>query len=828
MLLNTALLQKYLSRPCSTDALLDALMRAGIEVEEEHRLGEALREVKLGVLEDVSPLPGTAGLRACRVNLGGATVPVVVGPGHALQVGWVVPVVPVGTTLPGGKHVEAKPVAGHESQGMIGLDGEMGLLARGTGLQHWDDASLAGKRFVDVAQVGDESLLDVSILPNRPDCLGLIGIARECAAALGCEMVPPEFDAIELSEKDRDDLAVTIAVPDRCSRYLGGVIEGVTVGGEGLSGSPAWLSSALLTLGGRPINAVVDVTNFVMFEWGQPLHAFDLDTIGGSAIHVRLLEAGESLTLLGDEALEVPDGAPPTLVIADANRPVALAGIKGGADTQTRTTTTRLLLEAAHFERTGVRKTARATRIATDSSYRFERGVDANAMLEGAFRRAATLIARLTGGTVARPAIDRRVRATPAVTYELPSGKASRLLGVELNAAEIATQLRKLGHRCEPTQDPATLKVTVPTWRVDADDVVVLIEDVARLRGYDTIPTQGAASPPAQGGRSSLDALRVKLSDFLVAEGFLECRSLPLTDGSPEPMVPGHTEPVRLANALNADLSSVRRTLVGSVLKAADRSARRGSDRFRFFEMDRAFAAAAQVKPAEGQVSAAESGLRHTWKLGGVVAGAQRDVDWHASTASDFYGVKGLIENLLERAGLDAASACFAAAKSPGLVAGRAAKVSLADGPVLGHFGELDKATLKPTQVAGPAFAFELDLEALHAATGGLPVRRYEPLPRFPSSVRDLALVVDQGVPFAALCETIRPACDGASGDVRLESIGCFDRYAGKGVKDGAASLGVRLTFRAAGRTLTGEDVQACVDAAVAALRRDHGVELRG
>ncbi|MEM1446142.1 MAG: phenylalanine--tRNA ligase subunit beta [Planctomycetota bacterium] len=828
MLLNTALLQKYLSRPCSTDALLGALMQAGIEVEEEYRLSAALQGVRLGVLEEITPLPDTAGLRLCQVNFGNETVPVVCGPGHPLEKGWVVPVVPAGTTLPSGKHVEAKPVAGQDSQGMIGLDGEMGLLARGTGLRHWDDASLAGKPFVEVADVGDEALLDVSILPNRPDCLGLIGIARECAAALGCGLVLPDFDSIELSEDNGDDLAVNIDVPERCSRYIGGVIEGVTVGGEGLEGSPAWLSSALMTLGGRPINAVVDVTNFVMFEWGQPLHAFDLDTIADHTINVRLLQSGEGLKLLGEEDLEVPEAAPPTLVIADGNKPVALAGIKGGADSQTTTSSTRLLLEAAHFERTGVRKTARATRMSTDSSYRFERGVDANSMLEGAFRRAASLIAELTGGTVARPAVDRRVKPTPAVSYELSSEKASRLLGVDIDAAEMSEQLQKLGHRCEPTADAETLKVTVPTWRVDADDVVVLIEDVARLRGYDTIPTEGAAAPPSQGGRSTLDALRAALAELLVAEGFLECRSLPLTDGSAEPFAPGSVAPVKLANALNADLSAVRRSLVGSVLKAADRSARRGSERFRFFEIDRTFAAADKVKPAEGQVAAADAGLTHVWKLAGVVSGTQRDADWNQPAAVDFYAVKGLVENVIERAGLSTSALTCKPAKLPGLVAGRAAQVATAEGKVLGHLGELDKTTLKPTQLAGPAFAFELDLEALHTTASAIPVKTYEPLPRFPSSVRDLALVVDQGVTFAALSETIRKAVTDVGGEVQLESIGCFDRYAGKGVKDGAASLGLRLTFRAAGRTLTGDDVQGRVDAAVASLKAEHGVELRG
>ncbi|MEM8783446.1 MAG: phenylalanine--tRNA ligase subunit beta [Planctomycetota bacterium] len=827
MLLNTALLQKYLSRPCSTDELLSALMQAGIEVEEEHRLPAALQGVRLGVLEEITPLPGTAGLRLCEVSFGSETAPVVCGPGHPLETGWVVPVVPAGTTLPSGKHVEAKPVAGQESRGMIGLDGEMGLLARGTGLQHWDDRSLAGKPFVEVAGVGDEALLDVSILPNRPDCLGLIGIARECAAALACGVVLPEFDPIALSESDRDDLTVKIEVPDRCSRYIGGVIEGASVGGEGLEGSPAWLSSALLTLGGRPINAVVDVTNFVMFEWGQPLHAFDLDNVADQTINVRLLQPGEGLKLLGDEDLEVPDGAPPTLVIADGQKPVALAGIKGGADSQTTTASTRLLLEAAHFERTGVRKTARAARMSTDSSYRFERGVDANAMLEGAFRRAASLIAELTGGTVAGPAVDRRVKATPAVSYDLSAAKASRLLGVQIDAAEMAAQLTKLGHRCEPTADAETLKVTVPTWRVDADDPVVLIEDVARLRGYGTIPTQGAASPPSQGERSSLDVLRGRLAELLVAEGFLECRSLPLTDGSPEPMAPGNIEPVRLANALNADLSAVRRSLVGSVLKAADRSARRGSERFRFFEIDRVFSAAQQVRPAEGEVSAADAGLRHVWTLAGVVAGAERDVDWERPGGVGFYGVKGLIENVLERAGL-ASSVEFKAAKVPGLIPGRSAKVETADGVTLGNFGELDQPTLKPTQVSGPAFAFELNLEALHAAASALPVKTYEPLPRFPASVRDLALVVPQGVGFAVLRDTIRRAIGAIDGDAQLESIGCFDRYAGRGVEGGATSLGLRLTFRAPGRTLTGEDVQGRVDAAVAALGAEHGVQLRG
>lgn len=828
MHVNTAWLLDYLEPACSHTDLLNAFTAAGLEVEEEHDLAEELRSVVVGFVREKRPIAEVPGLFHTQIEIAsGRTIDVVCASEHEVQVGWGVPVATAGTHIPTRKEpLKAGNFHGVASEGMICLDGELGLVARGSGLQVFDDESLLGKPLPEVCEIS-EWLVELAILPNRPDCLGMLGIAREMAAVLGLTLKYPTAEDRLLKCSPKSVVPVTIEDAELCPRYLCQVIRGVKVGP-----SPQWLKSRLLLAGKRPINNVVDVTNFVLLEWGQPLHAFDLAEIRGGEIQVRTMKPGESLKLL-DETLV--DGKTGPLVIADAERPVALAGIMGGDATQTTAGTTDVLLEAACFGAVGVRATSRKLGVRSDSSYRFERGTDPNRMLLGAATRAAELIVELAGGTLDGECTEQYPAPREPLEYALTEEQFSGLLGMPVDAGMIRDNLTKLGMDCT-----TELRVKVPTWRMDCTDAVALIEDVARLVGYDAVPLQPTASSLSSGKTLPLDRLRRQVADSLSSLGFLECRTPPLVAADETGLFASDGGAIRLQNPMRSDMAEVRRSLLPSLLEVVERNARRGAETFRFYEIDRTFELSTDpsLDPRPSTLDPLE-----TWSLGIVIGGPTAEYNWQReSAAAGFFHLKGLLENLFEEAG--AVGCEFSPTQRPGFVPGTAA-IAASEGRELAVLGQVDPALLAKSKLRIPVFAAEVHLPNLLAHYEE--IRRHAGLPRTQAVDRDLAVILPHDVTYGAVEKTVRESfADGAervhaaflktaNGEARreakspvLEQVRCVDLYRGKPIPADRKSLAIRLTFRDAGRTLTSEESNELTQSVVDALTKQHNAELRG
>jgi phenylalanyl-tRNA synthetase beta chain len=792
MLVNTSWLLEYLEPACPPGQLIKAMPDSGLEVEAYHPLTEALGDIRVGFIRDKTPLPGAEGMYVCQVEVGeGNMIQVVCASEHPIEIGWGVPVALAETKLPTGIAIKHERFHGALSEGMICLDSELGLVARDSGLQIFSDESALGQRLVDLMDIPDV-IIDLKVTPNRPYCLGLIGLARELSASLDLSVRIPDAAVEETGPAINDIVSVEIKEPTLCPRYTCRLIRGVKV-----EKSPHWLRSRLLSTGSNPINNVVDVTNFVLREWGQPLHAFDHSKLAGSGIVVRKMAPSEQIELL--DGTKVTGQAVP-LVIADLERAVALAGIMGGKDTGVTSETIDVLLEAAYFDPVEVRRSSKGLGISTDASYRFERGMDPNSTLMGALDRAASLIAEVTGGKVAKGIIDVYPNRIEPRRFRLTSARVSSYLGTSVSDETVRKSLQKLGMKCSDELD-----VEVPTYRVDVNDPVVLIEDVARITGYDQIPITPPVGRATSGGRNAADALRRKAMLFLSSNGFLESRNVPMeSPESANQFNRGAKETVVLANPMNVDMSVMKTSLLSGLVKTISRNARREAETFRYFEIDRVF------NKAEGSTG--------RWSIAAVAGGAIRDVDWAGNqTKYDFYYLKGLLENLLETAGV--MGAVFRPLDAPGFDAGQTAEVLTGD-VSLGVIGAIKKEILSEERIKEPLFAFELDVERMLAASSV--AQKYEPFPRTPAVTRDLAIVVRSEIPYSQLEDSIRQTAGG-----HLENVRCIDVYEGKHVPGGFRSVAIRLRFRAPEKTLSSDEVSLIVDSVVARLEKEFDARLR-
>ncbi|CAN5713008.1 phenylalanine--tRNA ligase subunit beta [soil metagenome] len=645
--------------------------------------------------------------------------------------------------------------------------------------------------------------VDLNVLANRPDCLGIIGVAREMAAHFNIKLKHPKFDEALANTGGQSPVSIEIQDADLCPRYIGRVMTGVKVGP-----SPKWLQDVLISIDQRPINNIVDITNFVMMEFGQPLHAFDFANIAGKKIIVRRMQPGEKLELLGGKTIDAgAANAPPTLVIADAEKPVALAGVMGGKFSETRDHSTEILMEAAHFDPPTVRKTAKRVDVATESSYRFERGCDPNCMLEGAMNRACSLIAELAGGKPVGATVDVYAKRKDARVFKLTPQRVSSYLGAEIDADTIKSSLTKL--QMTVGDD---LTVTVPTWRMDAVDAVVLIEDVARLVGYDTLPMRPTTQAPTVGHRSPLDQLRQELARYLASVGYLECRTPSLDTPEQVDALTDNagTTTVRLKNPMSREASVLRTSLLPSLVRVAEGNTRRGATTTRFCEQDKVY----RKKPN----AANEPGAIELWLCTGVAGGLLNESDWSGRNPHiGFFDVKGTLEDILEIAG--ARDAVFESSPRAGFTADTSTGIK-SGGGTLGFIGQVDGKVISTGKMSFPLFAFELDLAALlktHAT-----VATYKQLARTPEVWRDLAIVVKAGESYATIDRAIRE-----SAGATLESLRMVDLYQGKQIAADQKSLAFRLIFRDPSRTLTTEEVNGQVERIVSVLKEKFGATLR-
>ena len=783
------------------DEVSAALVRAGLEVEQVHRVGHDISSVVVGEVLDVEELTGfKKPIRYCHVEVGGRTHEVVCGATN-FAAGDRVPFALPGAVLPGGFTIATRTTYGHVSDGMICSPAELGLSDESDGILVLPPDAPVGGDVVELLHLRDE-VLDIAVTPDRGYALSVRGVAREAATAFGLELHDP--GAAPAPEPGPDGYRVRVDDPQGCDRYVARVVRGL----DPSAASPAWLQRRLVLAGMRPISLAVDVTNHVMLELGQPLHAFDLDALSGDVV-VRRAAAGERLTTLDgqDRALDPED-----LLITDDRGPIALAGVMGGGPTEVTEGTTALLVESAHFTPRSIARTARRHRLPSEASRRYERGVDP-ALAPAAAEAAVRMLVEL-GGATAGPVTDVDTRA-PSPVLSFPVGEPERLAGRAYAPEVVRRRLEDVG--CTVSGGPDVLEVVPPSWRPDLTGAAELVEEVVRLEGYDTIPV---VLPQAAAGRGLTPEQRLRrtASRALAAGGLVEVVLPPFVSDTVLEALGGGMPSPRLANPLSAEESLLRPTLLPGLLAAVARNVSRGLADVAVYETGHVFlgeggrAAAPDVQgpPTAEQRAALDAALpdqpRH---LGLALAGAPASWDAAVSAVVEVGRLLGL--RLEPRA----------AAHGP-FHPGRTAELLL-DGRRVGLAGELHPRVVAALGLPARTCAAEANLDVLVAAAaerGALPA---PVISHFPPASVDVALVVADDVPAREVERALR---DGA-GDL-LEGVRLFDVFRGPQVGDGRRSLAYALRLRAADRTLTDVEVLGARDAAVAEAGRRVGAVLRG
>ena len=782
-------------------AIAAALTQGGLEVEGVERIGPDLSGVRVGHVLERAQHPNADRLSLCRVDLGGGEPVEIVCGAPNVAAGQKVAVVSPGATLPDGKKLEKAKIRGVVSHGMICSAKELGLSAESEGILVLPADAPVGAPIEQVLGAGDH-VLEIALTPNRGDCASILGIAREVRAHFGGPLRLPPTEPLEEGEPAAAAVRVEIEDAAGCPRYCARIVRGVTVGP-----SPAWLAERLAAVGMRPINVVVDVTNLVLQELGQPLHAFDLATLRGAQIRVRRASADEKIATLdgATRALAAED-----LVIADAERAIAIAGVLGGAETEVTERTTDVLLESAHFDPRRVRRTARRLGLSTEASYRFEREIDP-AGVRRAVDRAARLLAELAGGSVA-PGLVEALGAPIAALPEIPlePARLNRLLGTAFARDEIEALLARVDVATRDGGAKALL-CRAPSHRNDLRHAVDLVEEVARIHGYDRIPTTVPAEtlqPVAtRRERAVVDAVR----DALCAAGLVECMTLPFASAADWDRIglaadDPRRRAVALQNPLTDEESRLRTTLVPSLLGVARANRARQHDRIRAFEVGRVFA-----PDAPGGVP------RETRQVAGVLARGESGL-WDArQPAPLFYEAKGAIESVLDALGF--AGRFAADASQPFLHPGASAAITV-DRRAIGWVGELHPETAARFEIDAPCALFELDLDALAQLTP--PAVTYREVSRHPSVRRDLAVLLGREQAAGAVLDAIR-----ATAGPHLVQADVFDRYEGRGVPEGRVSVAFRLVFQRPDRTLTDAEVARATERVVRMLADRFGGALR-
>jgi phenylalanyl-tRNA synthetase beta chain len=784
----------------SAAAIADRLALRGAPVESVASPGEGLGDVVVGKVVDTRPHPNADRLTLCTVDAGSGEVGVVCGAPNVRAGAWY-PFAPVGSTLPGGVAIKKAKIRGEVSQGMLCSAKELGLGIDHSGILEIQGDFRAGQPFVEALGL-DDATLEVEVTANRGDLLSHVGIARELAhEGAGTVVLPdlpddprPAFAYEEGAPEVRvEDVSVRIDDADLCPRYLGAVIRGVRVGP-----SPEWLQRRLRGAGARPINNVVDATNYVMLELGQPLHAFDLTRLEGSAIVVRRARKGEELiTLDGEERALGTD----MLMICDGERPVAVAGVMGGLHSEVEADTTDLLLECALFEPKSIRATRKALAMSTDASYRFERGVDPEGM-RTAVERCVALILATAGGSLDGPVLDCRPVVFDPPLVPLRLARIERLLGVPFEAGAVRALLEPLGFEVGAESD-GVLEIRVPGFRsYDVRREVDLIEEVARAHGFDAFPADLGPFPVGTVADHPLFRLEEELRRALVARGLFEAHTPAFAaaeDGD-----------VEVSNPLSAAEGFLRRTLVPALLRRVEHNLARGNRDVRLFEIGTVFrrAGRGEAPHEETRIAATLTGLRSPS---------------HWSRPDEplaVWDLKSLLEEIAARAYGTGTRIVPGRPEGTPLDPALSFTVCVEGGRAVGQGGRVADGVVDAPVWAGDIWALEVGLPALPPPQAAV---AYQALPSRPPVDRDLALVVPDGVTAEQASSVLR---EGAG--PLLESVGLFDVYLGPGISGGARSLAFRLRFRAPERTLKDPEVDEAVRSAIRRLKEELGVEPRG
>ncbi len=775
-------------------ALADRLTMAGLEVEGVEAVGPEFSGLVVGKVLSVERHPQADRLQVTEVTTGSQTYRVVCGAPN-VQAGVLYPFAPPGASVAGGHKIKAAKLRGVLSEGMLCAEDELGLSTDHVGLMEIPQDLPLGRDFAEAMGLAD-TVLEVAITANRADCLSVLGLAREVAALLDRPLRHPEVNVAPAPGSGLQ-ARVTILDPVHCPRYAARLLTGLTV-----KPSPFWLRRRLQVAGLRAINNLVDVTNYVLLEFGQPLHAFDFTRLAGGEIVVRLPRPGE-------ESFTTLDGAerrlePETLLICDAERPVALAGVMGGLDSEVTGSTTQVLIESAYFNPRTIRRTSKRLGLSTEASYRFERGVDPDGLIH-ALERATQLMCEVGGGQAAAARLDEYPTPIQHPRLNLRVSRANQVLGTDFSSEQMLHLLRRL-HLPALAVDAENLALQVPSFRGDLEREIDLIEEIARLAGYDAIPVTLARGVVATRRPGPAVRLEKKAKELLLGLGFFEVvtysfqseRLGSLTAADAAPML-------RLANPLSEEQAVMRTSLLPGLLEALRRNTLKQILNVRLFEISKTFT------PRPGEALP----LEEHW-LTGVMYGAREEVAWNTTReAVNFFDLKGAAETLLD--GLLVPDVTFVPEGLPGYLCAGARVFS--GRHELGVLGQLQPEIGDKLNLEGDLYVFNLDFAAL-CRTAATPL--FTPLPRYPAVYRDIALVLLESVPAAQVSETLYQY-----GRPWLVEARLFDVYSGDPVPAGKRSLAFRLSYRDPERTLTDDLVNAHHQALVTALEKDLGAELR-
>ncbi|GGG90821.1 phenylalanine--tRNA ligase subunit beta [Paenibacillus radicis (ex Gao et al. 2016)] len=796
----------------TAEELAEKMTRGGIEIDSVESLDKGVSGVVVGYVKSREKHPDADKLNVCKVDVGtGEELQIVCGAKN-VEAGQRVPVATIGAVLPGDFRIKRAKLRGVESQGMICSAKELGLndkllpKEQQEGILVLPESTPIGTSIGDVLGIHDE-VLELDLTPNRSDCLSMLGVAYEIGALTGRPVKLPENTINHTPERADSHISVSISAPEHCSHYSARYIKGVKIGP-----SPLWLQNRLIAAGIRPISNVVDVTNFVMLEYGQPLHAFDADAVQSGKIEVRFAKEGESLVTLDDQERRLE---PHMLVITDGVKPIGLAGVMGGANSEVNEGTVNILLESAKFDGGTIRKTSRQLGLRSESSIRFEKEVDPARVIP-ALDRAAALIAELAEGLVTEGIVEEVIAKAEPAKIDISLAKINGYLGTELSKLEVQTIFERLNFGYSLAEE-GKFTVQVPTRRGDITRDVDLIEEVARLHGYDNIPTTPIHGDVTPGALTKPQAIRRDLRRRLTDAGLHEVISYSFT--SPErtelfPALSGEGQkPVKLAMPMSEDRSVLRTTLVAQLLETAVYNRNRKNDSISVFEIGSVFHTDEEVLTRLPQE-------KH--RFAALLTGSRTEAQWNRKTEPvDFYDAKGVLETLFQVLGLTS-KVRYEAAQPENFHPGRTAAVVLetARGPqTIGYVGQLHP-TLQHESDLADTYVLEIELDELYEQAQfdiG-----YKALPRYPAMQRDIAVVLERSVPAADLT-----ASAWATAGELLESVRVFDVFTGEKLGADKKSVALSLVYRHADRTLTDEEVTELHGKVVAELEQSFAAELR-
>jgi phenylalanyl-tRNA synthetase beta chain len=785
-------LREWVNPDISTTDLVAQLTMAGLEVDAVEPVAPFFSNVVVGEVISVEPHPAADRLRLCQVNVGDATPLSIVCGASNVAVGARVPVALVGAKLPGGIHIEKSKLRGVPSEGMLCSAKELGLAENAEGLLLLPVDAKPGQDVREYLALSDVSI-ELGLTPNRGDCLSVLGIARETAVINRCSLQGSALQAAKAIISDR--FPVEVASPAACPRYLGRVVSDININAS----TPIWMQERLRRSGLRSINAVVDITNYVLLELGQPMHAFDLDKLTGG-IRVRMAVAGERLTLLDGQEITLDDA---TLIIADHGAPVAMAGIMGGAATAVGEGTRQLFLESAFFTPAAMAGRARRYGLHTDSSHRFERGVDPE-LARRAMERATDLLQEIASGKPG-PIVEAHSSAhCPAVSsITLRSTRLRRLIGAEIAGAEVTDILQRLG--MSVVEENGSWQVTPPSFRFDIRIESDLIEEIARIHGYSRLPSTRPAVRALIPRCPETKIETARIRQCLIERGYQEAITYSFVDPRLQAALDPEHVPFALANPISADMAVMRSSLWPGLMQAVLYNHNRQQGRIRMFEIGTRFR-------QEGDQ------VREETVVAAIAVGANEPEQWGmAKRDADFYDVKGDVEALLAMTGRPHEYA-FRAETHQALHPGQSALIEGEGGRTVGLIGALHPHTLKIINYNSLPIVFELKLEEINQAV--LP--RFREASKYPAIRRDIAVVLDDAIASVSIRKVILES----SGEL-LRELQLFDVYKGKGIDSEKKSIALGLTLQDSSRTLTDGDVDIVIDRVLASLREKFGATLR-